>query len=261
MRCETCRELLSAVRDGEASDAEAEAARRHRERCAPCARYARSLERLGRLTALRPAEPVPDLTGPILEAVPPVGVRPALGLRAGLAAVAVALLAVSVQCLVAGAGPGHASHHLAMWDAAFAVGLLVVVARPERARGLVPVGVALVTFMVVANLLERHDGTAGSMSLVAHVLEGTAALGLWALSRRPVAAGGDLGPGAPGAPWEPAAGSRRGVPSKRWEVVVTLVLLVAGATLVATTPRAAEGRVAPTPSGTPAPEAGHTHAP
>lgn len=258
MRCETCRELLSAVRDGEASDAEAEAARRHRERCAPCARYARSLERLGRLTALRPAEPVPDLTGPILEAVPPVRARPALGLRAGLAVVAVALLAVSVQCLVAGAGPGHASHHLAMWDAAFAVGLLVVVARPERARGLVPVGIALVAFMVAANLLERHDGTASSMSLVAHVLEGTAALGLWALSRRPVATGGDLGPGAP---WGPAARSRPGVPSKRWEVVVTLVLLVAGVTLVVTTPRPAEGRVEPAPSGSPVPEAGHAHAP
>jgi len=229
------------MRDGEASGDEAEAARRHLTRCASCRAWAASIERLDQVTVLRVAEAVPDLTGPIMASVRLRRDRVSVALRVGLGLVAAVLVALSARCLLAGSAPGHSSHHLAVWDAAFAVGLVVVAARPERARGLMPVAVALVAFMIAANLLDNPDEVGGTMSVTSHLLEATAAVMLWALGRRPVATPPGSGPVGP--PW----GGRR---SARWEVLVPVTLLVFGVVLVATTPRPAEGRPDPVPVDT-----------
>src|SRR5689334_20405161 len=68
MRCEQCREIVSAQLDGEADASAWAAASAHLRDCPDCEAYAAESEQLGRITRLRPVERVPDLTPRILQA-------------------------------------------------------------------------------------------------------------------------------------------------------------------------------------------------
>jgi predicted anti-sigma-YlaC factor YlaD len=174
MECETCREALSARLDGEEPHVPAVNLEAHLGSCAACREWLASAQRLHRQVRVAPAEPVPDLTAGILAVAAPVR-RPRRWtvVRAGLVAVAVGQLALSVPEL---AGGVHLDHEMASWMVAAAVGFLSVAWRPHHVVGALPVMAAAVITMGVVSLRDvvtghvhlQHEG--GHLLLVAGVL-------------------------------------------------------------------------------------------
>ena len=127
MHCSTCREIVSARLDGEATPLEGAAADAHLASCPACTRQRAAYEQLHRRVRLAPAEAVPDLSARILAAVssPSPSVGPARAWRVGPAVVALALLFVLLA-----AAP--ASAHAQLVSTSPASGELVA-EPPERA--------------------------------------------------------------------------------------------------------------------------------
>lgn len=218
MQCELGRELISAGLDDELSGTERSALDRHLERCGDCTAYAAAATRLHRSSRVVPAAPVPDLTDAILGRVadeqqdpePPRSNRPAprtgrrvgrrtdrsrrrddarrsrrvLALQYGLLVVALSMVVLSVPELLATTGAAvHATRHLGVWDLAFAVGLLVAALQPWRARGLLPMAVALGCAMAVTAGLDLSRGVTTGIAELSHLLEVLGLVLLWLLSR------------------------------------------------------------------------------
>jgi predicted anti-sigma-YlaC factor YlaD len=206
MRCERCREALSALLDGEDPGVAPVLVDEHLATCVACRSYELRLADLHRVTRVRQAEAVPDLAatitaraaadlGPVPAAsgwqpVPhdPVPHDIALGwLRSGLTFVGVLVVLLSAALLVA--NDASAPAHLAAWDLAFGGALLVAAAKPERAFGLLPMAVLLVVSMTTASVIEINDGHPASHGLVFHLAEllGVVLLALLARHVRPSA--------------------------------------------------------------------------
>ena len=170
MRCEECREGLSARLDGETEPAGVD---RHLSGCADCQDWFSAAHKLRRSMRLRPAPPVPDLTEVILERTPaPAG--EGWGLRIALGVVAVAQLALAfAQLLGADAGhamSGHLTHESSAWNLAIGVGLLAATLRPKTAAGQLPL---MTGFVGVLLVLSAGDLAAGQVTLgrvATHVL-------------------------------------------------------------------------------------------
>lgn len=193
MRCEICRELVSADLDGELTPVEQRAMQAHISGCRDCTAFgerAADLHRAARVTA---ADQVPDLTDAIMAAHPS---RPSKErtrdvaafadfLRYALGAVAVTQLVLAVPELFrrSGSEQVHNAHHLGGWDLAFAVGLLVVALQPWRARGLLPMAGALAGVMIITAVIDLAGGNAVGMAESTHLLEITGVLLLWQLAR------------------------------------------------------------------------------
>jgi predicted anti-sigma-YlaC factor YlaD len=191
MECSSCRDLISADLDDEADDAEQELLFTHLGSCAACRGFHERATGLTRAVRVRPAEPVPDLSAAILARVPgrptaPIRVRE--WARYGLVVVALTQLVLAVPELLMGASANqavHLEHHLGAWDIAMAVGLLVAAWQPERARGLLPMAVALGGILLATGLLDLAAGNTAALSEVPHALELLGVLFLWFLTKRP----------------------------------------------------------------------------
>lgn len=208
MRCQPCREALSARLDGEDPGVADELVDRHLASCGECRAYRDASRLVRRGFAVRPADPVPDLTGPILAATRPS--RPAsvparwvarvarVGggspspsggghwSRWALLAVALTQMAVAVPPILLGddAGvPVHVARELGAWDLALAAALVLVVLRPTRAVGLLPFAAVLALAMVGAAAVDVVTGRAALLAESQHLLE-LAGLGLlWVTAR------------------------------------------------------------------------------
>ncbi len=190
MDCLTCRTSLSAELDGEADDTERHAAHEHLASCADCAAFHGHLVAFTRTTRVRSAEPVPDLSAAILARVPgaPATVRVRVWAQYGLVVVAMTQLVLSLPELVPSAGDGlpiHLEHHLGAWDVAMAIGLLVVAWQPERARGLLPMALALGGILLVTGAMDIARGDTVALTEAPHVLELAGIAFLWFLTRSP----------------------------------------------------------------------------
>lgn len=180
MRCEECREALSARLDGEAEPVSPD---EHLASCAACREWFAEADRLRRAMLLRPAPPVPDLTASILERTPaPSG--EGWGLRIALALVAIGQLGLAFAQLLA---PGHAlhlDHESGAWNLAVGIGLLTAVLRPKTAAGQLPL---LTGFVGVLLVLSAGDLAAGQVTvsrLATHVLVVLGLVLLYAVHRR-----------------------------------------------------------------------------
>lgn len=136
---------------------------------------------------VRPAEPVPDLSHRIVG----TATRSPWVWLAGLDLAHVALVVVAVSQLVLAAPlfivdgvSAHASRELAAFSVAFGAGLLVVVAQPRRAAGLLPMAGVLVLVMVAAGLADLATGAATATQELMHVSELVGLAGLWSVARR-----------------------------------------------------------------------------
>lgn len=196
--CSACRENLSAQLDGEQAPSSADAVERHLDDCSACRRWRDDASRLTSGLRLRPAEPAPDLTGPVLRAG---AVRPRRQLlRARLLRrrrpLRVALICVAVCQLLLGlaqtAGVGHhdagqvpTSGHAPMsghlfnestaWNLALGLGLLFSAIRTRASSGLVPV---LAAFLVVLTGFSASDLLHGEVPVSRLVSHGFLVLGL-----------------------------------------------------------------------------------
>ncbi|WP_167455212.1 zf-HC2 domain-containing protein [Amycolatopsis kentuckyensis] len=159
MRCEDCREALSARLDGEAEPVSPD---EHLASCAECRAWLTGAERLRRAMLLRPAPPVPDLTAAILERTPaPSGER--WGRRIALAAVAIAQLGLAFAELLGTAHGGvHLGHETGAWNLAVGIGLLTAALLPRTAGGQLPL---LTGFVGVLLVFSAGDLAAGQVTL------------------------------------------------------------------------------------------------
>lgn len=146
MDCHSAREAISARIDGEDPGLPGSALDAHLASCAECRDWRQRAHELTRRARLGGPFLERDLTAQVLAAVPPVRPGPrrlarraALAQRGGLAAAALAQLAITVPLLILGhdhdAG-AHAAHELGSFDLALAIAFAVGAIRPALSAGL-----------------------------------------------------------------------------------------------------------------------------
>jgi predicted anti-sigma-YlaC factor YlaD len=174
MTCETCRDALSARLDGEDPGTPEALVDRHLAGCAACRAWSAQLTSAAGALRVTPAEPVPDLTAPILaaaaarrRAATPGPARVAL-LLVGLAQVVVALPSLLGD---ADGASVHVAREHGAWELALAIGLVVAAVRPARTTGgLVPVLAVLTTALLVSTGIDVASGHTTAMSEAGHLL-------------------------------------------------------------------------------------------
>ena len=186
MRCDRCREAVSAGLDSEASIDDLASADAHLARCAGCRVWASEAERLGRRLRVRIADPVPDLSSAVAGAAGDLRHRRRMArgrtaIRLGLVGVAAAELALALPEL---GGHVHSGNEAASWAVATAVGLLTAAASPRRVLGMLPVLSAAALVLV---LITVRDLVAGDVRLGQELPHGLLVTGvglLWLLRDR-----------------------------------------------------------------------------
>lgn len=190
MRCDQCREVVSAHLDGEAGAAEWAAASAHLRDCAACRAFAAESEQLGRITRLRPVDAVPDVTHRVLAATGLESPRhdATRPVRLVLCAAALLQIALAAPALVFGDDanlPVHIARHIGSFDVALAVGYLFVAWRPARAlEGVFPVALALVACLVGSSVLDVIAGRAAPSGELHHVTDVVGVMAMWLLGPR-----------------------------------------------------------------------------
>ena len=175
MRCEDCRDAISARMDGEDPEVAADAVEGHLAGCAACHAFADRAAHVTRLARIRPAENHPDVLPELIAALDAGAFRPVPrrtgraiardGMRVALAVLGIGQLALALSGIVAatgaaggtgelaGASMRHFSHESAAWNLALGVAFLWAVGgTARRAGGLVPVIVGLVLLLLRARL-------------------------------------------------------------------------------------------------------------
>jgi predicted anti-sigma-YlaC factor YlaD len=199
MQCDTVRDALSALLDGEDPGLDPLLVDRHVSGCPTCAAHADELATLHRMVRVRAAEVVPDLAATILAAHPPAAGSPAGGTgaprRSELVSTArwalwvvgltqLVLAAPSLLLLGADDAALHATRELGAFDVALAVGFIVAAWQPARAWGLLPVAAALSVVMMGTAVLDVVGGNATSSGEAHHVLDLVGVLVLWRVARQ-----------------------------------------------------------------------------
>ncbi len=172
VQCTTCRDALSARLDGEDPGAPAAAVEDHLGRCPRCRRWSAELARSARTLRVTAAEPVPDLTAPILAAArrrPAPTPGPA---RVALLLVGLAQLVVALPGLLGDAEGAsvHMAREHGAWELALAMGLLVAAVRPARTAGLVPVLAVLTATLVLSTGIDVASGHTTALAETSHLL-------------------------------------------------------------------------------------------
>ncbi len=171
--CERWQEAISALADGEDAGIDARLVAAHVARCAPCAAFEERCRSGRGLVGAAPE--MPDVSRGVVRSARRADrdsrtwwVRPIL------AVVAIEILVVSVPSLLAVSAEGGAAHdarHLGAFSAAYAVGLLVVVARPARARTMLPVSIVLAAALVITAVVDLVQGRVPLVSEARHLPE------------------------------------------------------------------------------------------
>ena len=160
MRCDQCREKVSAGLDREASAQDVAEADAHLAACPACRAWASQAQRLDRRLRMRIADPVPDLSSAVLAGAGelPHQRRTARGrtaVRVALVAVATTQLALALPTL---GGHIHSGNEAAAWSVAAAFGLLTAAASPRRVLGMLPVIGAAALVLVLITVHDVVDG-------------------------------------------------------------------------------------------------------
>jgi predicted anti-sigma-YlaC factor YlaD len=188
MRCDACRDAISARLDGfDGGELDAAAVDAHLATCPGCRSWSAEAERLHRFVRLRPAEPVPDLTGAILAAAPGAPApRRTEWARYVLLVVALTRLVLALRVIVFGEITGvglHMARELGSWDLALAVGLLVVAWRPGLARGMLAFALTLALALTVTTTLDVVTGRIPFAGESTHAFELVGVAMVWLLAR------------------------------------------------------------------------------
>jgi predicted anti-sigma-YlaC factor YlaD len=189
MRCEHCRDGVSARLDGEDPGVGAELLDAHLAGCAACRAYAQGAEAMSRSVRVSAVDEVPDLTAPILVAIgEETRDRGAdrFDVRVALALLGALKLAFALPWVLSGSGADgsvHVVRELGSFDVALAVGLLVVAWRPSRAAGIFPVLAALSACLVLTALVDVSEGQGSTGRELTHSAELLGMVLVWILVR------------------------------------------------------------------------------
>jgi predicted anti-sigma-YlaC factor YlaD len=194
MSCESWREEISALADGETSPIDTHLLDAHLTTCADCRAYQENIHRLRR-AMVGTAPEMNDLSGRVrkLAAIADRAGRWGV-VRALLAVVAVEIIVLSLPALILGeehATSAHAARHLGAFTVAYAAGLLVVVARPARARTMLPVALILAASLVITGVVDIVNGDIPFTGEAAHLPELISVALIWLLAASPRRAGHD----------------------------------------------------------------------
>ena len=196
MDCDRIRDAISAGADGEEPGVAQDVIDAHLERCAACRAFQHSAHDVRRQVAMYDASSVPDLSRDIVKRVAQADRRRSAPIiRWLLALVAVQIVVLSIPDFLADEPDSHSLRHLGAFSLAYAVGLLVVVARPARARTMLNVAIVLVAALAATAVFDVVQGTVPLLSETVHLLEVASAVFLWVLAR----------PGRPDDPGRPDA--------------------------------------------------------
>lgn len=194
MTCDRWRDAISAGLDGEDPGIDQRLVDAHLARCPACRSYAAA----ARLASARPTGPV-VLVGHADPADPPadmprhVAKLAALADRAAtwsivrglLAVVAIDILVFSFPALVLGdeqQTSAHSARHLGAFTVAYAVGLLVVVVRPARARTMLPVAAVLAGALLVTAVVDLANGRVPLIDEAQHLPEMLSVVLVWLIA-------------------------------------------------------------------------------
>lgn len=187
--CAPVREALSAHLDGEVTAVPLPDAREHATACVPCGRFAERLPTVTRQVRVSAAEPVPDLTAPILVALADdrasVGDRRVRDLRGVVGLAGAVQLALALPVLLGAWVPvAHLGRDLGALEFALGLGLLLAAYQPHRAAGVLPIATAAVAMVSLLVLVDLVAGRAAVVSELTHLAEIVGVAALWALTRR-----------------------------------------------------------------------------
>lgn len=161
MDCSWWRDALSAMADGESAGIDERLVAAHVARCPGCQSFKKTIE--SSPTVVRaPTTDMADLSRSIsrLNAAADRAAHWSI-LRIVLAVVAVQVIAFALPALVLGEeqdAATHAARHLGAFGVAYGVALLVVVARPARARSILPVALVLAGAQVLGAVVDMASG-------------------------------------------------------------------------------------------------------
>lgn len=185
MPCERWIDAVSALSDGEDPGVDPRLVEAHLERCPACRRFRGELEALRR-HRIEPAPTMPSIARRIVSlAAETDRSSRSLLVRALLVGVAISIMIQSFPELALGAGGdggGHAARHLGAFAIAYAAGLLVVVARPARARTILPVSAILASAILITAAVDVAQGRVPFVNETVHVPELVSVLLVWLLA-------------------------------------------------------------------------------
>lgn len=183
--CDRVREAVSASADGE--DVELDVFADHLASCIDCRDYLEFSHALRR-SNLHEARPTPDLAPRVVKQAQLMSDRFSWkAARVLLGVCAVEVMVFSVGDLF---GASHADRHLGAFSIAFAVVLLGVVARPTRARIMLPVAGVLAIALSVSAVVDLVTGNIPLLTEARHIPEVLSVVILWMLARPARTAGG-----------------------------------------------------------------------
>ncbi len=162
MDCGRWRDALSAMADGESAGIDERLVAAHVARCPGCQAYKEMIEGSPNFARIDSAADMPDMARKIskLNAAADRAAHWSI-LRIVLAIVAVQVIAFALPALLLGEENGVATHsarHLGAFGVAYGVALLVVVARPARARSILPVAMVLAGAQVLGAIVDLATG-------------------------------------------------------------------------------------------------------
>jgi predicted anti-sigma-YlaC factor YlaD len=178
MSCDAAREAVSASMDGEAHYADALAG--HVATCGTCRDFLEFSHALRR-SRLREAPPTPDLAPRVVKQAQLMSDR--FSWKAARILLGVCALEVMVFSVGDLLGESHADRHLGAFSIAFAVVLLGVVARPTRARIMLPVAGVLAIALTVSAVVDLVTGNIPLLTEARHIPEVLSVVILWMLAR------------------------------------------------------------------------------
>ncbi len=186
MDCFRWRDALSAMSDGEPAEIDERLVAAHVARCPGCRQYKEMIEASPSMARVGAPTEMPDLSKTIskLNAAADRAAHWSI-LRGALAVVAVQVIAFALPALVLGEEqdtPTHAARHLGAFGVAYGVALLVVVARPARARSILPVALVLAGAQVLAALVDLASGRIPLVGEVRHLPQIASVLLIWFLA-------------------------------------------------------------------------------
>lgn len=186
--CDTYREALSALLDGERSPIPEAQVEDHVAECPACRSWQLRATALTRALRLRPAEPTPDLVQSVLDAAGPLlrRRRARRWPRVLLGGVAVCQVALgAAQALGWGHGDhqhatgewmaGHLFNESTSWNLALGLGMLWTAWRVRASSGLLPV---LTAFLLVLTGFSTGDLVGGAVTVERLATHGLLVLGL-----------------------------------------------------------------------------------
>jgi predicted anti-sigma-YlaC factor YlaD len=157
----------------------------HLARCTECSSFAAAVGSGRRRSAIREAEPVPDLSRKIVKANAILDRAGTWGIvRALLLVVAGEILVLSVPALLLGEGEAdaHDARHLGAFSVAYAVALIVAAVRPARARTVLPVAAVLAGALLVTAVGDIIAGTIPLLNETSHIPELISVVLVWLLA-------------------------------------------------------------------------------